>query len=243
MSVRLRQLVLAAPEREDINAMARVFGLSNFYRDEGLIEFGLVNGVFPIGDQFLEVVVPTREDAAGQRFLDKTGGDGGYMVLFQTDDLAAVRHRASVMEIRRVWDSTQDDIDASHFHPTDMGAAIVSIDQPTPPESWRWGGPDWQTNAVAGKFVGMTVSSPNPDIIARRWADVLDAPLEQDDRDFLLATDDGPVRFKDGRREKLAEYTVQTPDADAIAKRADVEGYALTQTGFHAHGVDFKIIT
>ena len=243
MSVRLRQLVLAAPKREDIDAMARVFGLSDFYRDEGLIEFGLVNGVFPIGDQFLEVVVPVRNDAPGQRFLDRTGGDGGYMVLFQTDDLASVRHRADVMEIRRVWDSTQNDIDASHFHPTDMGAAIVSIDQPSPPESWRWGGPDWRSNAVPGKLVGMTVDSPNPDIIARRWADVLNANLDQEDSSFAMMTEDGPVRFKDGRREKLAEYLIHTPDRAGTLKRAETEGYQLTETGFFALGVTFTLVS
>jgi hypothetical protein len=31
-----------------------------------------------------------------------------------------------------------------HLHPADMRGAIVSMSAPAPPESWRWGGPDWE---------------------------------------------------------------------------------------------------
>ena len=57
-------------------------GLELCYRDPGVGVFGLRNALFPIGDKLLEVVSPTQEGTTAGRFLDKRGGDGGYMVIF-----------------------------------------------------------------------------------------------------------------------------------------------------------------
>ena len=40
-----------------------------------------------VGDQFIEVLSPTREGTTVQRLLDKRGGAGGYMAIFEVDDL------------------------------------------------------------------------------------------------------------------------------------------------------------
>ena len=40
--------------------------------------------MFALGDQFLEVVVPVEDETAAGRFIDRTGGQGGYMAIFQT---------------------------------------------------------------------------------------------------------------------------------------------------------------
>src|SRR5688572_32086468 len=108
----------------------------------------------PLGDTFVEVVSPARDDTAAGRFLDRRG-DGAYMAMFQLDDLAGARARAAALGIREVWSVDLDDISAVHLHPADIGAAIVSLDRPVPPESWRWAGP-WRPHGDA-RTTGVTL--------------------------------------------------------------------------------------
>ena len=67
--VRLRQLVIAAEALETADALAEVLGLGPGFPDPGVAEFGLVNRVYALGDQFLEVVVPTALTAPAARFI------------------------------------------------------------------------------------------------------------------------------------------------------------------------------
>src|SRR5712671_1085751 len=144
MSLRIRQIVFAARDlATTVKQFERVLGVQVAYRDPQVAEFGLENALLPIGDQFLEVVAPTRSNTAAGRHLERHG-DSAYMLILQTDDLTRDRARLERLKVRTVWDASYPDIRAVHLHPKDIGAAIVSLDQPTPPESWRWAGPDWQ---------------------------------------------------------------------------------------------------
>src|SRR4051794_8854361 len=179
MSVRLRQAVIAAAELEPVAGPLRAeLGLGEPFADPGVGFFGLHNAVFALGDQFLEVIAPQQPDTAVDRWLARHGGDGGYMLIFQAPDIAAARARAEGLGIRSVWGIDLDDISATHLHPADMGGAIVSIDQPKPPGSWRWGGPDWEGKVgtgAPGELRGVTVAVPDPDAAAARWTEVLGA--------------------------------------------------------------------
>src|SRR5207244_2575055 len=85
----------------------------------------------------------------------------------------------AVLGVRIAWQVELDDIATVHLHPRDLGGAIVSLDQPVPPESWRWGGPEWQakvrTDAVRG-IVSVTIQADDPPRMAARWAEVLGLP-------------------------------------------------------------------
>jgi len=87
--MRLRQIALVAKDlaaaRADISA---VLGIDYAFDDPGVGKYGLRNAVFPIGDTFLEVVSPKEPGTTAGRLLEKRGGDGGYMVILQVDDLA-----------------------------------------------------------------------------------------------------------------------------------------------------------
>jgi hypothetical protein len=66
-----------------------------------------------------------------------------------------------------------------HLHPRDIGGAIVSLDEPRPPESWRWGGPDWQRHVrrdTVTRLVGATLEARDPEAMAARWESVLGLP-------------------------------------------------------------------
>ena len=208
--VRLRQAVLVARDLEPAYERLRdALGLGEPFRDPGVGAFGLHNVVCALGEDFLEIVSPTQDGTAAGRHLERRG-EGGYMLIFQLDDLAGARERARRLAVRTVWSIDLDDISASHLHPADLGGTIVSIDRPRPPESWRWGGPDWIGHAgqgSPGRLTGVTVRVPDPDAVAARWAEVLG--LEPDGKTLRLDRDQH-VAFEQGD-EGLAEIAVELP--------------------------------
>ena len=170
MPARLRQVALVARDLEAAAARLRdELRLGDPYRDPDVAVFGLENAVFTVGDQFLEVVSPVRAGTAAGRHLDRLGGDGGYMAIFQVPDFRAARERVRALGVRVAWEVELEDISAMHLHPADVPGAIVSLDEARPPASWRWGGPGWRPSA--GGIRSITVEAP--DGAAERWAEVL----------------------------------------------------------------------
>ena len=218
---RLRQLVFASNDQTDVARLRETLDLGKGFVDPDVSVFGLTNGVYALGDQFLEVVVPTQANTAAGRFLARSGGQGGYMAIFQVDDIQRVRNHADAAKMRRVWNIDVDEISASHLHPADIGAAIVSIDEARPAESWRWGGPDWEADARPGLVCGVEVVAVEPGALAQRWAGVLDVPAhEVGDGAFQLSLDGGTVSFVPGERDYLSRYTLAHPEPDSCIERA-----------------------
>ena len=209
--LRLRQAVLAARDLDAaVAALRDALPLDEPFHDPGVGHFGLRNAVMALGDTFVEVVSPAQEDTAAGRHLDRRG-DGGYMVMFQLDDLTGARERAEALGIRTVWDLGLDDIEDVHLHPRDVGAAIVALDRCDPPEGWRWGGPAWEGKAPAevsaGGVAGATLRSPDPGRLAARWGEVLGrAPVGD-----VLTLDGGELRFEAGEHEGIAAFQVRVP--------------------------------
>jgi hypothetical protein len=178
--VRLRQVVLAARDLAPVaDRLRETLGLGEPFADPGVAEFGIHNAVFALGDRFVEIISPTRDDAPAARWLDRRGGDGGYMLIFQLDDLPAARARVAELGIRVVWSIDLPDISGTHLHPADTRGAIVSLDRADPPGSWRWGGPDWTGQAgtgAPGELRGVEVAVPDPDAARTRWTEVLGEP-------------------------------------------------------------------
>jgi hypothetical protein len=184
--------------------------LSVCHRDPGVGAFGLHNVLMAVGDTFLEVVSPVREGTTAGRFLERRAaahgsdagartGDGGYMVIVQSDDLVADRSRAEALGMRVVWDIALDDIAAFHVHPRDLGGAIVSLDQPHPPGAWRWAGPDWERatpSPLVQAISAAELCARDPAAMAARWA----ALLGRESRALgagahAIALDDSQLRF------------------------------------------------
>ena len=236
--LRIRQLVMAANSLDTANTLQEIFDLGRPYNDPGVGEFGLTNAVFAIGDQFLEVVVPVSPDAPARRFIDRFG-ECGYMVIFQVANIEATRNRADALNIRRVWNADLEEISASHFHPADFGGAIVSVDQPRPASSWRWGGPDWEACSVPGELTGAVIASPTPEEIASRWANVLDAELTTA---LELPTREGAVYFLKSEHSGVPEFQIKLDHKERILERAERAGCAVYSSGFDIAGVRFALI-
>ncbi len=225
--MRLRQIALVAADlRSTEEQICAELGLEVCYRDPGLAGFGLRHGLYAIGDRILEVVVPKQPGTTAERFLDRRGGDGGYMVLVQVDDVSA--HKARVLDagFRVIHDGgvTQPTaapgeqpatIRGIHLHPKDVGGAILSIDQSDPADSWGWAGYDWQYHSrdeVVSDLVAIDIQADDPAAMAERWGRALDHPVDGENR---IELSDATIRFvaaEDGRGDGLAAADLVATD-------------------------------
>jgi hypothetical protein len=213
--VRLRQVVVVARDIEPVvDEICHRLGLEVCYRDPGVGHFGLQNALMAVGDCFIEVVSPMREDTAADRYLERRGGDGGYMLMLQVDDLSNERRRVEEIGVRVVWEGRGDGISGMHLHPADIGGAIVSLDVPEPAESWGWAGADWRAHVrsdVVTGIAGAELQSDDPAALARRWSRVLGRPVEPgvERGEPVVNLDAAAIRFvtaADGRGEGLSGF-------------------------------------
>jgi glyoxalase-like protein len=230
--MRLRQVALVARDLEPVVAdLCAVLGIEIAFRDPGVGAFGLHNAVMPLGDTFLEVVSPVAANTTAGRFLERRGGDGGYMVILQCDDLDAQRARVATLGVRIVWSTDLDDARTIHLHPRDIGGAIVSLDAMIPPESWRWAGPRWRdcvhTDVVA-EITGVELQSDDPAVLAERWSRVLNRPVARTPAGTVrIVLDQGAIRFvtaSDGRGDGVSALEVAVRNRERLLATARERG-------------------
>ncbi len=199
MTIRLRQVALVARDLSSAQeAIVGCLGVEPCFRDPGVAEFGLHNVLFPVGHDFLEVVSPLGPGTTAGRLMDRRGGDCGYMVLLQVDDLTEMRRRLDRMGARIVFEAVAEGIHGLHVHPRDIGGAILSVDRTGPPcgpDDWPWAGPDWRDHVATGTVSGLTavdIAADDPGAMARRWAELLGAERLSG---TTVTLDEGTIRF------------------------------------------------
>lgn len=232
MWIRLRQIAVVTSELHgpalDIGT---VLGVEPCFTDPGVKQFGLKNMLWPIGSQFLEVVTPITDGTAGGRYLDRRGGDSGYMVITQVDDVSRRRERVAELGIRIAFDLHHPDEghDGIQLHPADTGGAFFEMDQMTMEGGDAVGGPwypagrNWQpyvrTDAVSG-IAAAEIQSPEPAALAERWSTIAEIDLTTDPEGRpQIELDNAAVRFveaTDGRGEGLGGIDVTVEDRDAV---------------------------
>ena len=196
--------------------LGRTFGWPTPFHDPGVGKFGLTNAVFAVGDTFVEVVAPAQPDTTAGRYLERRGGDGGYMAIFQVPDLAAARRRVAGLGVRVIWTSDLPDIAGTHLHPRDVPGAILSLDWASPEQSWRWAGPSWTGRAPEhgpGGVTGLTIEVDDPAATARRWEAVLGISAAGSGSGTVVELRDADQRLRfvpapGGRGEGITEVTV-----------------------------------
>lgn len=229
--MRLRQIALVAQNLEPVvGEICTNLGIEVAFRDPGVSAFGLENAVMPVGETFLEVVSPVQEGTTAGRYLDRRGGDGGYMVILQVDDIAPERRRVDDLGVRVVWEGKAAAWEGIHLHPADVGGAIVSFDRTDPPASWSPAGPEWEQHVrrdIVQEIAAVEVQSDDPDKLAARWSEVL-GRFPNDDLSIEL--DSGAIRFTpatDGRGDGVGGVDFLATDR----KRAG-ESYQICGTRF-----------
>jgi hypothetical protein len=235
--MRLRQIALVATNLDaTLGDLTAVLGVEVGFHDEGVGVFGLRNGVMPVGEHFLEVVSPREEGTSAGRYLARRGGDGGYMVIFQTHDLARRRRHFAEHGVRVAWEIALDDIETAHLHPRDTGGAIVSVDEARPWESWRWAGPAWREHVRTGRVTGLAgveIQCDDPDGLARKWSEIFDLPLAEGST--TLRTGGGETiefcKCDDDRGEGIRSVLVRASDPEAIRSAASARGLPVTNDG------------
>lgn len=204
--IRLRQVAWVAADLEAGTAdVVDRLGLDVCFVDPGVATFGLENRLFCVGDQFLEIVSPVEGGTTAGRLLEKRGAAAcGYMVIFQTDaDLETVRSAASELDVRIVFEAPGGDaadgtaIHGIHFHPADVGGAIVSIDRSEVAAEWAWAGPSWRNHVrtdVVSAITGLTIETASPLETAGRWGQLIGVVPDGSS----VQVDDATITFVEG---------------------------------------------
>ena len=239
--LRLRQIALVARSLAPVEATIRyALGLEVAYRDPMVAIWGLENAVFPLGQQFLEVVAPVKDGTAAGRQLDRRDGDGGYMVILQCDDQEALRQRARELAIRTAFEHEDAGYRVWQLHPRDTGGAFLEIDfQPGGEDMngpWQPAGTGWQSAArtdVVDAITAVEIQAADPEGLAVRWGALLDRPVERTSSGSpRLGLDNAEIRFvadADGRGEGLSGVDVAVKDRRRLVA-------ALTSRGGRVSG-------
>jgi hypothetical protein len=254
MSLRLRQLVLIARNLSPVvDDLREIFGLEVAFRDPAVKAFGLENAVFPVENQFLEVVAPIREGTAGERYLQRRQGDGGYMVILQCDDHAHRKQRAAELGIRKVMEHDEPDFHIMQLHPRDTGGSLLEIDLQVGGEDlngpWAPAGREWQravhTNIVR-TIAAAEVQSPEPGALAERWGQIVELPVERDVNGHpSLQLDNATIRFvpdSDGRGEGLGGLDIVAADRARLLAAAERRGCRVSDDLVRIGGVRFRLL-
>jgi len=233
MWLRLRQIALVARQLAPVEAqLTRILGIEVCYRDPGVAHFGLENALMPVGNELLEVVAPLRDGTAGGRYLDRRGGDGGYMIITQCDDHAPRRARVAALGVRIAHQFETQEFRNMQLHPKDTGGSFFEIDQQLGPGAdapdgpWEPAGPDWQRARRLTRVTGIAtaeIQCDDPDAVARRWSEIAEIDLTGSHGNPLLPLANAGVRFvpiRDGRPEGLAGLDLHCVDRTAVLDAA-----------------------
>jgi hypothetical protein len=254
MSLRLRQIALIARELTPIvEDIKEVLGLEVAFRDPAVAVFGLENAVFPVGNQFLEVVAPTREGTAGGRYLDRRQGNGGYMVILQADDHASYKRRAAELNIRKALEHDEPEFHIMQLHPRDTGGCFLEIDQQIgsekPEDPWHPAGHNWQsavrTEVVRG-IAGAEIQTPNQAELSERWGQIMQLPVQANTQGQpSLQLTNAHVRFvadSDGRGEGLGGVDLKVADRARLLAAAQRRGLHIDGDCVQLCGVRFRLV-
>ena len=227
----IRQIVMVSGLRDPIvNDLCELFNFEVAFNDPGVAHFGLENAVIPIGTDFLEVVSPVEENTTAGRYLNKRGGDGGYMIIIQVDKFEDSQKLVNEYNIKTVWETDLPKAKAMHLHPKQMGGAILSLDWMEPKESWKWAGPNWEKN-ISGPIKGIDgveIQSDDPELMLNTWLRVLGG-VERDHENKILL-DNTWIKFSqatDGRGPGISAFSLKAENSNEIIERAQNLGFMV----------------
>lgn len=235
MWLRLRQIALVAEKLAPaVDDLTSVLGIEVCYNDPGVKVFGLENALMPVGNQFVEVVAPIQEGTAGGRYLERRGGNGGYMVITQCDDHAPRRKRVEELGVRMAYSfEVEGQFTNMQLHPKDTGATFFEIDEQLgagahdPDGPWEPAGHDWSRARRLDVVSGITAAElqvPDPAATAARWGEIAEIPVEPDAAgNPSVQLDNATLRFvpcTDGRPEGLGGIDVKVVDRDRVLTAA-----------------------
>jgi len=250
--LRLRQICLVAPTLEPaVSDLANVLGLEICHRDPAVGKYGLENALLPVGTDFLEVVAPLKAGTAAERYLERRGGAGGYMVILDCDDPEPWRRHAGEIGVRIANPIVHDRYIGLQLHPRDTGGAMLEINYTAGGGDllgpYNPAGPKWQTfvrTETTRRMVAAVVQCDDPETLARRWAKILKREASRNEEGWGFALDQGRIGFveaRDGRGEGLGQIDLEVADPAGIKARAKARGLAVTGEIVMLCGTRFRL--
>ncbi|HCB34881.1 MAG TPA: hypothetical protein DEP69_07030, partial [Acidimicrobiaceae bacterium] len=240
MWIRLRQIaVTTADLRKTAGDLQTVLGLEPCHTDPGVEVFGLKNVLWPVGTQFIECVTPTGPDTAAGRYQARRGGDTGYMVITQVDDMAPRRAHVDELDVRIAHEMDYEGFKGMQLHPADTGGSFFEMDQMVDPDGdadaaggpWLPAGRCWEPYVrtdVVSSISAAELQSPEPDRLAERWGSIAQIDVgTDDDANPTVELDNATLRFVeavDGRGEGLGGIDVTTVDREVVLENARARG-------------------
>ncbi len=253
MFLRLRQICLVARQLEPIaEDLKTIFGVEVCYRDPLVTQFGVHNVLLPFGTSFLEIVSPIRENTTAGRYLARRNGDGGYMAIFDSDELSRWRKHVSSLGVREAFFFDSDGFQLLQLDPRDTGGALLEINRSEGGAdmlgTYHPAGPNWRNHVrskTAQAIVGAELQSDDPERLAARWGSVLLKPVTKSSSlEWRLSVDNATLRFvltSDGRGEGLGGVDIQVHEPDAVKDIARERGLTVSHGSILSGGVRFNV--
>lgn len=249
--VRLRQICLAAADiTKTEQVFSHVFGLDVCHRSK-LADFGLENIMYALNGCFLEIVAPTKENTAVDRFLARNNGRGGYMAIFDCADMVRHKTLAEEVGVAPIYERRNDKADLLQLNPKQTGATMMEFDHHYGDDTmlghYEWAGDDWHKHVstdVTGDILGIEISSPGAEARAKLWSHICDRPLTIQDGTREIDLDYGYIRFTNTTeqgRELFTAIDLTAKNPKEMKQRAKEAGCPVTDAGFDFCGVEFRI--
>ena len=255
MSIHLRQICLVADRLAPVvRQLSEVLSIAPCHVDPEVGKFGLENTLLAVGSQFLEVVAPVREGTAAGRFLERRGGNGGYMVIYQAPTLeeqSGVRARAQDNGVRVAFEADRGTWNIMQLHPGDMGASFLEVDwdeQADTTGNWEpAGGTTWKQHASQNgpsAIAACELQGDAPHSLAARWAAVTGLPLEQRNGMPTISLANADLRFAEARdgRGGLAAVDLRVFDSPRFLAQAEAGGVRTADDQILICGTRFNLV-
>jgi hypothetical protein len=250
--IHLRQICLVAAQLEPVvSDICGIMGLNVCYRDDNVAKYGLENALMPVDSILLEVVAPTEPETAAGRFIDKTGGRGGYMAILSCNDPDARGAQANALGVRTANVITHAPYHGVQLHPRDCRAAFIEFNHtdgsddvlgPYPPA-----GPDWQRSIrkdVTQALTEVEMQSPDPAALAEHWGKIIGIAVATNaDGEPELKLPNAVFRFVHGESEIMSGLMFRVTDPAEACDAAITRGYAVSDNAFLLGGVTFRLTT
>lgn len=125
--LRLRQLCTVVRDLPASIVLAkRSLDAPQCFVDDRVGYFGAANSVHTLGNQFLELLTPTRADSPSGRFLERHG-EGGYVVVLEALDDSLGPDAFAALDIRIAHQFRTSDYAGWQLHPKDCGGLFIEI--------------------------------------------------------------------------------------------------------------------
>jgi GNAT superfamily N-acetyltransferase len=254
LDIRLRQICLVAYELKPvIEQLCHVFSTEVCHVDSAVAKYGLENALLTIGNQFLEVVAPTEEGTAAGRYLDRRGGDGGYMIITQVRDRAQRDLHLAELKVPIANELDYGDYHGLQLHPKYTGGCFFEIDWneggEDPDGPWHPAGSDWQAvrhGQVVHAITAAELQSPDPNRLAKRWSEIAGLNLNNGEFGPEIQLSDATIRFvkdHDGRGEGLGAVDLATRDIERAKAQASEIGCLVEGDTLNICGTRFNLLT